>query len=68
MSNVQNLLANSGRVIVARFLAIRQEGSVANFIKKFVSYSTPLTNMAEDVLESTFLNGLKPPIRAAVIR
>lgn len=53
--------------LCARFLAIKQEGSVANYNKKFVMFSAPLPHLTEEVLENTYLNGLRLPIRAEVI-
>lgn len=53
--------------LMARFLALKQDGTVAEFRKKFEIYSAPIPHVAEDVLENSFLNGLKPQIRADVL-
>ena len=50
----------------ARFLAIRQEGTVGEYLQKFEELSAPLPEMAEEVLEGTFTNGLDPRIRKEV--
>ncbi|KAA0034006.1 ty3-gypsy retrotransposon protein [Cucumis melo var. makuwa] len=46
----------------ARFLAIKQEGSVSEHLQKFEELSAPLPEMVEEVLEGTFANGLDPII------
>lgn len=50
----------------ARFLAIRQEGMVNDYLQKFEELSALLPEMAEDVLEGTFTNGLDSIIRMEV--
>ncbi|KAL0540733.1 hypothetical protein IC582_020746 [Cucumis melo] len=50
----------------ARFLAIRQEGTVGEYLQKFEELSAPLPEMAEEVLEGSFTNGLDPRIRKEV--
>ncbi|TYK05726.1 ty3-gypsy retrotransposon protein [Cucumis melo var. makuwa] len=50
----------------ARFLAIRQVGTVSEYLQKFEELSAPLPEMAEEVLEKTFTNGLDPRIRKEV--
>ena len=50
----------------ARFLAIKQEGSVSEYLQKFEELSAPLPEMAEEVLEGTFANSLDPIIRKEV--
>lgn len=49
-----------------RLLSIKQESTVAEYIHTFEIYSAPLPKMPDSVLENTFLNGLKPVIKAAV--
>lgn len=49
-----------------KFLAVKQEGSVTDFKREFEALAAPVQGMPEEVLESTFLNGLKPAIRAEV--
>lgn len=53
--------------LCARFLAIKQEDTVVEYRKKFEVYSAPLPDMSETVLENTFLNGLKPEVKEAVV-
>lgn len=53
--------------LCARFLSIKQEGTVTEYVRLFMSYSAPLPDLAEDVLENTFLLGLQPDIRAEVV-
>lgn len=53
--------------LCARFLAIKQEESVAEYIKKFEVYLASLSKLPETVLENTFLNGLKPTVKAAFV-
>ncbi|KAL0545922.1 hypothetical protein IC582_015819 [Cucumis melo] len=50
----------------ARFLAIKQEGSVGEYLQRFEELSAPLPEMAEDVLVGAFTNGLDPVIRTEV--
>ena len=50
----------------ARFLAVKQEGSVSEYLQKFEELSAPLPEIAGDVLEGTFTNGLDPIIRKEV--
>ena len=38
----------------ARLIRIKQEGSYSDFVKKFVTYSAPLPDMAESVLQDAF--------------
>ncbi|XP_038893564.1 uncharacterized protein LOC120082453 [Benincasa hispida] len=51
----------------ARLLRIKQEGSYADYVKKFVTYSAPLPDLAEEVLKDAFVNGLEPTLRVEVI-
>ena len=50
----------------ARFLAIKQENSVSDYLQRFEELSAPLPEMAEDILVGTFTNGLDPIIRTEV--
>ncbi|KAA0054257.1 ty3-gypsy retrotransposon protein [Cucumis melo var. makuwa] len=50
----------------ARFLAIKQEGTVKEYLQRFEELAAPLPEMAEDVLEGTFTNGPDPRIRTEV--
>ena len=47
-----------------QFLAVRQRGSVAESRREFEILATPLKGILEEVMESTFMNGLLPEIRA----
>lgn len=53
--------------LMSRFLGVKQETTVAEFRKRFEIFSAPLPNLAEEVLENTFLNGLCAVVRAEVI-
>lgn len=46
-----------------KFLAINQGGMVADFRREFEVLTTPLKGVSNEVLESTFVNGLKPEVR-----
>lgn len=52
---------------MARFLSIKQDGSLEDYRQKFEMYSAPLPGLSEEVMENTFLNGLIPELRAEVI-
>ena len=47
-----------------QFLAVRQQGIVAAYWREFEILMTPLKGISEEVMESTFMNGLLPDIRA----
>lgn len=49
-----------------RLLRIKQDGSYADYVKKFVAYAVLLPKLAESVLIDAFMNGLKVEIRAEV--
>lgn len=49
-----------------RFLAIKQESSVGDYLQCFEELLAPLPEMVEDVLVGTFKNGLDPVIRTEV--
>jgi len=40
---------------------------VADFRERFEALSAPLSHLSDEVLESTFLNGLDPEIKAEVL-
>ena len=46
-----------------KFLAVRQRGSMAAYRREFEILATPLKGISEEVMESTFMNGLLPEIR-----
>ncbi|KAA0037088.1 ty3-gypsy retrotransposon protein [Cucumis melo var. makuwa] len=54
------------RTVCAKFLAVKQEGSVSEYLQRFEELSVPLPEIAEEVLEGTFTNGLDPIIRKEV--
>lgn len=49
-----------------KFLAVKQEGIVADFRRTFDALAAPVQGMMEEVLEATFIKGLKTEIRAEV--
>lgn len=53
--------------LCARFLSIRQEKTVAEYRQQFEALVAPLPHLSEEVLESTFLNGLSPEIKSEVL-
>ncbi|KAL4023262.1 hypothetical protein IC575_017013 [Cucumis melo] len=51
----------------ARLIRIQQDGSYNDYVKKFVTYSSPLPYMAESVLVDASVTGLEPSLQAEVI-
>ncbi|KAJ9552222.1 hypothetical protein OSB04_016267 [Centaurea solstitialis] len=49
-----------------QFLAVKQDGSVEDFIRRFVDLVSPLEGIPEEVFLSQFINGLWGTIRAEV--
>ena len=49
-----------------RFLSIKQVGIVAEYKRDFEFMSASITGLPDEVLEGTFVKGLKPEIRAKV--
>lgn len=49
-----------------RLIRIKQDGTYADYVKKFVKYSAPFSDMAEGVLKNAFMNGLEPLMQAEV--
>ena len=45
------------------FLAIHQEGSIGDYIRKFIELLAPLDNVSDEVALSTLIKGLKPEMR-----
>lgn len=45
-------------------MALKQEGSVADYKWKYVELAAPLDGIPEEVLHSRFINGLEASIRA----
>ncbi|CAI9296066.1 unnamed protein product [Lactuca saligna] len=52
--------------IYHQFIAIRQEGTVRDYVSNFERLSCQLGDIPESVLEGTFINGLKDDTRSAV--
>lgn len=49
-----------------KFLAVQQEGTVAEFQRAFEVLATMLKGIPDEVPKRTFVNGLRPEIRAEV--
>ena len=49
-----------------QFLSLRQEDSVKEYLSTFEMLAATMENMPLHIQESTFINGLKPEIRANV--
>lgn len=49
-----------------KFLSLRQETTVRDYRRQFEILAAPLTELSEQVLESTFVKGLKPDIKAEI--
>ena len=49
-----------------KFLSLKQESTVREYRRVFVSLASPWPNLPEHVMESAFINGLRPDIRAEV--
>lgn len=49
-----------------KFFAVKQEGLVAEFRRAFEVLAAPLKDLPDEVLESTFMNGLLPKIWAEI--
>ncbi|XP_031263269.1 uncharacterized protein LOC116121451 [Pistacia vera] len=45
-------------------IALKQEGTVTEYREQFEAYSAPLTEVGEEVLVGSFINGLKEEIKA----
>ena len=50
-----------------KFLAIRQGGTVVEYRREFEILSAPLTGISKEVMESTFINGLKQEIQVELL-
>lgn len=53
--------------LCVRFLSIKQEGTMAEYCQTFEAWSAPLPHLAEEILESKFLNGFDPVMMAEVL-
>lgn len=51
---------------VEQWLALKQEGDILNYRRKFIELSAPLENILEEVALGNYINGLKPEIRAEI--
>ena len=49
-----------------QFLSLKQEASVREYLRAFELLVATLEDVLEHVQEATFINGLKPEIRAKV--
>lgn len=49
-----------------QFLDIRQEGTVREYVDKFEGFAGQLLGVPDDIMECTFIKGLKPEVRAEV--
>ncbi|KAF4359978.1 hypothetical protein F8388_004485 [Cannabis sativa] len=47
-----------------QFVAVRQEGTIIKFKRQFIRLLAPLDNVSPEIQLSTFINGLRPTIRA----
>lgn len=47
-----------------QFLALKQEGSVDDYRKKFVALAAPLEGISEEIFLGQFINGLDPVVKA----
>ena len=47
-----------------RLSTLRREGSFRDYLRQFETMAAPLTGVSEQVLEGSFMNGLKPEIQA----
>lgn len=54
---------HSGGSLCEQWMTVYQESSVAEYCEQFIFLMSPLTNIPEDVLLTSFIKGLKPLIR-----
>lgn len=54
--------------LCSRFLGIKQSTTVAELCHRFETYSAPLSDLTDDVLENTFLNELLSSTKAQIVR
>ena len=47
-----------------QWIALKQEGSVRDYRRRFIELAAPLDNIPEELALGTFVNGLRPEIRA----
>lgn len=52
--------------VCSQFLAIKQESIVEEYINLFDKLCSAITSFMNEILESTFMNGLVPWVRAEV--
>ena len=50
-----------------KFLALKQDGSIREYLRLFELLAATLKDVPEHVQERTFINGLKPEIRSEVM-
>lgn len=53
--------------LCARFLAIRQEGTIMEYCRLFEELSAPVKGLSDEVMKGMFVNGLHPLIRAEIL-
>ena len=64
---LQHFRSTAEGSLCQKFLAIRQEGTIAEYCHEFEIRSAPLTGISDEVLESTFVKGLKQEIQAELL-
>lgn len=58
--------SNSNGSLCEQFLALRQESSIEEYKRRFVSLAVPLVGISNELYLSQFINGLDPIIKAEV--
>ena len=64
---LQHFRSTAEGSLCQKFLAIRQEGTIAEYRREFEVLSALLTEIFDEVLESTFVKGLKQEIQAELL-
>lgn len=59
--------SSKNKSLCAKFLAIKQEGTVEEYIEAFETTAAPLPHLTEEILENAFINGLDPVISTEVL-
>lgn len=54
------------RSVCGRFLAVKLETTVKKYCEEFEELVAPLPHLSDEILENTFINGLKPVMQAEV--
>lgn len=63
---LKRFLSTQERTTYEKFLAILQEGTVAEYRHQFEVMAAPLKDISEQILEGVFMNGLRVEIQAEV--